>query len=176
MTGNGPAHHRRAYVSEYGNATGEHAMMAEVYSRGPIACSMNVCLSTCFSQAVNSNRPCWWRAHDYHQASNPDFEGLRYAGYNSQIRSAKDDIGKRIFIDRHKSENRDTTHVVSIVGWGVDEETELKYWVGPSQPCNVCATTTTADTATSSLLLLLSPPFTNWSRHALNGCHVGTYM
>jgi cathepsin X len=38
----GVAHHRRAYVSEYGNATGEHAMMAEVFARGPIACSMNV--------------------------------------------------------------------------------------------------------------------------------------
>ena len=52
--GTGPAHHRRAYITEYGNATGEHAMMAEVYARGPIACSMN--------------------------ATNPDFEGLHYHG------------------------------------------------------------------------------------------------
>ena len=38
-------------------------------------------------------------------------------------------IGRRIFVDKHKSENHDTTHVVSIVGWGIDEETELKYWI-----------------------------------------------
>ena len=65
------------------------------------------------------------------QASNPDFEGLHYGGYNAQVRAAGQDVGRRIFVDRHKSQNRDTTHVVSVVGWGVDGETELKYWIVP---------------------------------------------
>jgi cathepsin X len=42
--GDGPAHHRRAYVTEYGPAKGEHAMMAEVFARGPIACVVPGCM------------------------------------------------------------------------------------------------------------------------------------
>ena len=85
-------------VTEYGPAKGEHAMMAEVYARGPIACSIN--------------------------ASNPDFEGEHYVGYNAAVRG-----GRKVFIDRNPKQNRDTTHVVSVVGWGHDDETELDYWI-----------------------------------------------
>ena len=95
----GAGTHRRAYVTEYGPAKGVHAMMAEVFARGPIACSIN--------------------------ASNPSFEGLHYAGYNSQVRGGKNPI----FVDKNTKENHDTTHVVSVAGWGHDEETELDYWV-----------------------------------------------
>jgi hypothetical protein len=44
------------------------------------------------------------------------------AGYNGQLARG----GSKIFVDKHPGQNRDTTHVVSVVGWGLDDETELK--------------------------------------------------
>ena len=32
-------------------------------------------------------------------------------------------------IYREAGESKNTTHVVSIIGWGVDEETSVKYWI-----------------------------------------------
>ncbi|KAL2623358.1 hypothetical protein R1flu_003563 [Riccia fluitans] len=70
----------RHSVSEYGRVQGELNMMAEIYERGPIACSIN-------STGLHT-----------------------YTG--------------GIFI---QSESTDTDHVVSVVGWGV--QNGVKYWI-----------------------------------------------
>ena len=73
-----------ATVAEYGMTDGSaHAMMAEIYARGPVAAAIN---------------------------ANPIV-----------------DFGGGIFTDTHYSKSTD--HVVSIVGWGKDEESGIKYWI-----------------------------------------------
>ena len=71
-------------ISEYGSVTGEKEMMAEIYARGPIACSLYA-HSKYFTEykggVINDPTP-----------------------YNT------------------------TTHVVAIVGWGMDNDTP--YWIG----------------------------------------------
>ena len=74
------------YASEYGSVKGESEMIAEIYARGPIACSI--------------------------YAHSPAF--LEYTGG----------------IIQDPTKYNSTTHVVAITGWGVEEETGMKYWVG----------------------------------------------
>jgi len=69
-------------VAEYGTVSGEHAMMAEIYARGPIACLID-------------GKPI-------------DF----YTG--------------GIFEDPI---NKEINHVVEVVGWGVDDKTNTKFWI-----------------------------------------------
>lgn len=73
-------------ISEYGTATGEQEMMAEIYARGPIACSL-------FAHS------------DY------------FLNYKNGIIS-------------DPTQYNITTHVVAIVGWGVDTTTSIPYWIG----------------------------------------------
>lgn len=78
--------------------------MSEIYKRGPIACSIN--------------------------ASNPDFEGIRYGGYNALVVAAEANGVAPIFIDHRPEQNRDTTHVISLVGWGHEAKSGRDYWIG----------------------------------------------
>ena len=71
-------------VTEYGTVNGEQEMMAEIYTRGPIACSLN--------------------------AHSPYFEDYKSG------------------IIRDPTSYNFTTHVVTIVGWGVQNDTT--YWIG----------------------------------------------
>ncbi len=71
-------------VDEYSTVNGEEEMMAEIYSRGPISCSLN--------------------------AHSPYFEK-----YTSGIIA-------------DPTPYNFTTHVVTIVGWGV--QTDITYWIG----------------------------------------------
>nr|CAH04633.1 cathepsin X/O [Suberites domuncula] len=74
------------FISEYGTVTGEDQMKAEVFARGPIACSVYA-HSAAFEEYTGGV------IHDPVQ-------------YNS------------------------TTHVVAVTGWGTDEKTGMKYWIG----------------------------------------------
>jgi cathepsin X len=76
----------RYYISEYGSVNGEDEMMAEIYKRGPIACSVYA-----------------------HSES--------FLGYVGGIISDPVQYNK-------------TTHVVAVIGWGVDDQTGMKYWIG----------------------------------------------
>lgn len=100
---------RRYWVDEYGpvgaaTSKGVHNIMAEIFKRGPVACSIN--------------------------ATNPAFEGKGYVGYNSLVSEAEKKGVAPIFIDAHPTENRDTTHVISLVGWGHEAATSTDYWIG----------------------------------------------
>jgi cathepsin X len=79
-------------TDEYGSVKGESQMMAEIYSRGPIACSLN--------SEPNS-------FDDYHG-------GIITCNKTEDV----------------KCKATYTDHVVVIAGWGVDEETGMKYWIG----------------------------------------------
>ena len=79
---NGPMYH----IAEYGSITGESQMIAEIYARGPIACSV-------------------------------------YAHSDSFDKYTEGVI-------QDPTSYNGTTHVVTITGWGVDNATGLKYWVG----------------------------------------------
>lgn len=74
-----------ATIAEYGTVESGnvHAIMAEVYARGPVAATINA------SPIVN------------------------YVGG----------------IYTNQSESKDTNHIVSIVGWGKDEESGKKHWI-----------------------------------------------
>ena len=78
----GPTYH----ISEYGTVTGEDQMKAEVFARGPIACSVYA-----------------------HSAAFEDYTG-----------GVIQDPGLYNY----------TTHVVAITGWGQDDKTGMKYWIG----------------------------------------------
>ena len=77
-------------ADEFGSVTGEEEMMAEIYARGPISCSLN--------------------------SDAPQFNA--YQGGIIKCRTGKE------------CRNPLTDHVVVIAGWGFDEETQTKYWVG----------------------------------------------
>ena len=74
------------YVSEYGSLSGEQDMMSEIYTRGPIACSV------------------------YAHTDN-------FLKYKTGIISDPTDYNI-------------TTHVIAVTGWGMDEDTGTKYWIG----------------------------------------------
>lgn len=104
----GAGKYRRYWVDEYGpvgssGAAGVHAIQAEIFTRGPIACSIN--------------------------ASNPEFEGLHYEGYNDLVAQSAASSSAPIFKDAHPEQNTDTTHVISLVGWG-DDPNGGQYWIG----------------------------------------------
>ena len=79
---NGTVYH----VSEYGSVTGVDEMMAEIYTRGPIACSV--------------------------YAHGDSFD--KYTGG----------------VIRDPTDYNETTHDIVLTGWGVEETSGLKYWVG----------------------------------------------
>jgi C1A family cysteine protease len=63
------------------------------------------------------------------------FLGTKYAGYNSLVAkaSAASPPFAPIFVDTQSSENRDTTHVISLVGWGEavgEGGAQQQYWIG----------------------------------------------
>ena len=74
------------YVTEYGSVKGEEEMMAEIFARGPIACSL--------------------------YAHSPAF------------------LGYKDGIIQDSTKYNSTTHVVAVTGWGVDQESGMKFWVG----------------------------------------------
>ena len=72
-------------ISEFGNITGEVQMMAELFARGPIACSV-------------------------------------YAHTDSFLKYTSGVI-------RDSTPYNMTTHVIALIGWGVDDE-GVNYWIG----------------------------------------------
>ena len=81
-------------VQEYGYLQGVTNMKAEIYARGPIACSLYV---------------------------DADFQNYQ---------------GGIFGLDREENDNEDKpdpNYIISIVGWGYDEDMDKEYWIGKNQ-------------------------------------------
>ena len=77
-------------VDEYGTVQGVEEMKAEIFARGPIACSINS-------------------------------EADQFDGYSGGVISCDKD---------QKGCKAPTDHVIVIAGWGVDDATNIPYWIG----------------------------------------------
>ena len=92
----------RHYIKEYGNVTGEAAMMAEIFERGPIACEIDANPLENYTGGIIDVSACGPRRF-------PRKEGLTQ---------------KKV----PDSYEPDTNHIISVAGWGTAED-GIKYWI-----------------------------------------------